>query len=43
MIMYVCKWTQWIQGQGGGRMEREIEEDGGKMVDSDDAVLSQFV
>lgn len=30
-------------GEGGGRLEGESEEDGGKMVDSDDAVLSQLV
>lgn len=42
-VVCVCKWTHWSQGQGGGRIEGECEEDGGKMVDSDDAVLSQFV
>lgn len=30
-------------GQGRGRTEGEREEDGGKIVDSDDAVLSQLV
>lgn len=29
--------------QGRGRMEGKSEEDGGKMVDSDDAILSQLV
>lgn len=43
MIRCACKWTTGAHGQGGGRMEGESEVDGGKTVDSDDAVLSQLV
>lgn len=32
-----------VHGQGGGRMEGGNEDDDGKMVDSDDAVLRQLV